>query len=235
MDKGGKTLTLTLVIGFLALTLLTGPAFARNFFNGEGDIYCFIPGCEDAGTSGQTKVVFIQSSHMNLETLIIKRAGHFLVSFSNAMMFSNKHEVFETDGVQYSDLADSFYKTLANLEIALEYSYLFEEQAETKSLNPKMVTKLQSFDYIAFAAKKQLNPIVFSKVVLFLKNGDLAGLNRETSNMFEELHKMLYTLKTSIDNGQFPENESVWRISQKYSEILLFGQYCAEVFSEINN
>jgi hypothetical protein len=44
---------------------------------------------------------------------------------------------------------------------------------------------------------------------------------------------MLKDIKAAVDAEKFPELPLLWRLNQKAAEIMLTGQYAAEIFYEI--
>jgi hypothetical protein len=67
----------------------------------------------------------------------------------------------------------------------------------------------------------------------FLKNGDVRGAYLWFYNRTGDILEKLGAVKTSVDSNEFPELKKCWRLNQLIIESELFGQYLAEIFSEI--
>jgi len=51
----------------------------------------------------------------------------------------------------------------------------------------------------------------------------------------ETLILKVAAVKEMVDEYQFPDMNTIWRLNQLFSETLLFGQYAAEVFQAVGN
>ncbi|MCU0287018.1 MAG: hypothetical protein MUF15_11545 [Acidobacteria bacterium] len=93
---------------------------------------------------------------------------------------------------------------------------------------------METFDYLNFQIKKNLNEVVFRKATDFLKRGDVRGIYAALYKEMELIQAQLMAIKSMIDKEQFPAMGNVWLVNQMYAELMLFGQYIAQVFYEIN-
>jgi len=50
----------------------------------------------------------------------------------------------------------------------------------------------------------------------------------------ERILSLLTPVKTAINEGKFPVYADVWDLNQAFSNTLMFGQYAARVFHEID-
>jgi len=151
------------------------------------------------------------------------------------LLLLNKIEMSDLYGVNYNDLRDTLYSAIESMEGAKEAYITLKQRAETTPYIQEKINRLISFDYTGFQEEKGLDSIIFNDVEVYLKEGDVTGLFGETLSAMETILRMLYQVKKTIDNDQLPENSSLWRLNQKYSKTLLFGQYAAEVFYAVTD
>ena len=209
-----------ILITILMFLILTPNVYGVIF--GNDSCNAFLPGC--LPTPGGLKSNNIMSE--SLGQMIVDGAGYFLASHSAFLQVLKKVELAETPGIDlFKDVQNNIYFSeiaytdLANTAKRLEY-------------NQVVIEKLRIFDYKSFAIKKGLNSAVFSTVEKYLANGDVKGVYEKFFNDTAEINILVLRLKVSSE-GEPTDLESLWRINQKYSEALLFGQYVAEVFMAI--
>ena len=176
-----------------------------------------------------------ERSVSTIRKYIIEGAGYFLKSNSNMQLFLNKIELSELNGMDYSELQNTINSAVENMENAKEtYSNLISITKITP-YNPSVIEKLQLFDYPGFQEENKLNSEIFKQVEAFLSIGDVTGLYIKFKLDIDSIIVLLYNIKSSVDNEKFPEISSLWLINQKYSELMLLGQYGSQVFFEIKN
>ena len=228
-----KTLSITLSLIFVMLFLVPYQTFGWVFLNESCS--AFSPdGCSNGvGTQG-IDLFYSFSIGQNLSQLIAEGAGYVASSQSDYLDFINKIEMSDLNGIDYQGLRESLLLSFENLEKAIvTYSNIIAT-ADTMSYSPDIIKKLESFDYLTFQNKKCLNSVIFGGVIDYLKKCDVRGVYKTIYKEMESISTQLTVLKTMIDQDQFPEITTVWQVNQKYAELMLFGQYIAEVFYEIN-
>jgi hypothetical protein len=176
----------------------------------------------DPGSSKSTSQTICQ--------LVIEGGGYFLKSHSDLLLLLNKIEISELNGVDYSELQYIINSAIKNMVNAKETYINLISIAKVTPYNPSIIEKLQLFDYPGFQKEKKLNSEIFKQVEVFLSKGDVTGVYNHLKSEMDSILEKLYEIKSDIDLNNFPEITALWRVNQKYSETMLFGQYVAEVF-----
>ncbi|MCP5107334.1 MAG: hypothetical protein GY950_28365 [bacterium] len=167
---------------------------------------------------------------ISIKSSIIYGAGYILKSNSEMMLFLNKVELSELNGINYNEIGNIINSAIENMEMAKEYYIYLKQTADSRAYNPAMIELLVSFDYAAFQKEKGMNATVFQDVQKYLSKGDVRGVFSRLLTDTGDILEKLYMVKEYIDAENFPELPTLWRVNQDYSEIILFGQYSAEIF-----
>lgn len=165
---------------------------------------------------------------------IVVGAGHFLEGTSVAFQFMNKVELGELYGVNYDELNGLLEDAILEFEQARDTYVQLLEKANATSYNEAVIRKLMAFDFDGFRESKGLNSDVFAEVRDYMAAGDLRGYYLGLQLKVEDILNALYQAKPYIENATLPPLEGFWRVNQKCTETLLFGQYSAEIFKRIN-
>ena len=167
----------------------------------------------------------------DIRYLVIESAFHLLSGNQNFQNLLKTVELSELYGIDYNDLNDQVSKVIVNLENAeLIYSDLISITADLVYENVK-VKKLTVFDYENAGQSKI--PMIWGKVKDILSKGDVSGALKAT---YQDISRLLYVLKdikNKITLKQFPLSD-FRQANQLFFETQLFAQYCAEVYSGID-
>jgi hypothetical protein len=164
-----------------------------------------------------------------IERLIIDGAGYFLKSHSDFIYFLQKIEIGEKE-FDYLELNSVLRSALDNLEKAnAAYNELYNE-AKFKSYNYVIIDKLLNFDYTNYREKIKTIPSIYGRVQSYLSGGDVTGLYLEICTNTSDILTLLYEIKKDIEAKNTSEKTKLWRVTQKYMQVFLFGQYTAEIF-----
>lgn len=223
MIKQQQKLTLTVFMVIAIFVVLTIPSHARVCHNGLEDGY------EDGGTRNAEAM----GAGGSIRSLIIEGAGNLLDSQAHTLLFLNKVEMSDLNGVDYSQLRDSLNQAVESMKSAVKSYSLLVQKAQRTPYNQATVYQLVLFDYAGFQEERNLNADIFGKLEQFLSKGDVTGTLHQTLNDTETLLKMLISLQEIIDADQLPGNAPLWRLNQKFSDTMMFGQYSAEVIQAI--
>jgi hypothetical protein len=68
---------------------------------------------------------------------------------------------------------------------------------------------------------------------LLLRSGNVTGVYEEILAKANEITGLLRTVNRELDKAIFPNIPLLWKINQKYFDVLMFGQYAAMVFNEV--
>lgn len=165
---------------------------------------------------------------------IVSGAGLFLESHASILLFSNRIELSEKDGIDFTQLNSIIDLVIEKMKKFNEiYSNLYTRTADM-SYNDLIITKLNQFDYESFSLERKLNPIVFEKVKKYLQSGDIRGLYYNVKMDSLQLIELLVKIKNILDEKKVPTIPEIWSVNQYFSEMYLFGQYASEVCKAIS-
>jgi hypothetical protein len=170
---------------------------------------------------------------IELNLYIVKGAGHFLKGYSDIHLFLNKIEMSDIDGTDYSELQEILGGAIENMTLAKKAYQQLITAAGTSAYNPVIINRLLTFDYQGFQEEKGLIADVFYDVKKYLEKGDVRGVYAGLSEGCEDILNKLSELKGTVEAGNFPPVDNLWRLNQQCSKTILFGQYAAEVLFRI--
>jgi len=163
----------------------------------------------------------------------MEAAAYFLRSQSNFFSFLDKTELSDLEGIDYSTLRSIIHNAISNTENAkTKYTELVLVSGQTL-YDPVIIDRLIHFDYISFQEMNGLNTPLFTETKNYLSAGDVNGVYSRLLAETQKILEKLLIIDASLDNETLPALTDCWRLTQSYSETLLFGQYVAEVFYEI--
>jgi hypothetical protein len=113
---------------------------------------------------------------------------------------------------------------------AVKTYYQLIHRAERTPYNQAFISKLMDFDYVGGMEKWKLNSVIFNKVEAFLHKGDVTGCYKHIYDECLAITWMLYPVKYDLFLNRMPELSGLWKINERCSEMLLFGQYLSRVF-----
>lgn len=230
MIKQKKQSGLKIFLGVFILLMFTILSHSRWLVNHADETY------DDSGEQSSSSTATIKATASSrMATNIVIGGSHFLNSHSYMLLLLSKIEMSDLNGVDYNDLRATLNNVIKHMEGAKESYTTLYQMAEVTPYNQNVINRLLTFDYIGFQEKRGLNSIIFKDVEEYLSNGDVTGLLGEVLSSTGTILEMLYQVKNTIDMDQLPENSTLWRINQKYFEVLMFGQYAAEMFYAVTN
>jgi hypothetical protein len=178
--------------------------------------------------------VSMLGSANDMESYIKEGAGFYLKSNSDFLQVLNRVEVAVPGGLDYIELRALTKSAISNMESAVAAYRNLKAASDAASYNPGMIDRLKGFNYYEFRVSMELNASLSRTVEKYLSTGDVKGVFSKILVDSETLSKMLQTLYVSVDAGNFPDINLLWRINKVFSETLQFGQYSAQVFYEIS-
>ncbi len=174
-----------------------------------------------------------EGRNMTIQSCIVDGAGYYMNSYSDILLLLQGVEWSTPGNVNYNELKTIINRALDNMKNA-EYVYSnLLELANTTPYNPGFIEKLTSFDYRAFQQARAAYGIDFIITRIYLSAGDVRGLFAHIKAGTGNILNMLKYIKSALDAEKFPELSALWRLNRKTSEIMLTGQYAAEIFYEI--
>ncbi|UCH98110.1 MAG: hypothetical protein JSV88_15005 [Candidatus Aminicenantes bacterium] len=164
---------------------------------------------------------------------VMEAAGYFLKSQSDMLLFLNKIELEEINGVDYTELQPIINSAVWNMQNAKATYHALTQIADSSPYNQAVITNLINFDYAFFRESKELNGVITNQVQNYLSGGDIRGLYQELLADSQAILDMLNRVKSTVDAYGVPGTPDLWQINHSYSQTLLFGQYAAEIFYDI--
>ncbi len=205
------------LISLVLVVALAVNGYGFTILNGSGTGYG-----EDGTESVGTKKV--------VDIYIERGAGYFLSSYSDYLDFSNRFEMQDQEGIDFSEWNKKIDSALANIKLAKKNYELLIWEAENTPYNWNIIYRLMFFDYYGFMKLKRLNRDVFSDVEYYLGVGDINGVFKRIYNELDKTEEMLLKVKLNVDVKQQPNLELVWDLNDSYTYSLTFGQYVTRVF-----
>jgi hypothetical protein len=197
-------------------------AFSCILQNGSGKGY----GDGDDYSSGDK----IKSSSSIITNYIIVGAGYYLDAHSYFITFLNRVELSELRGINYNEWNQLVNSALSNIKNAKDTFSLLIEVAESTPYNQTVISKLMTFDYDYYLNEHKLNSVIFNYVENYLKQGDIRGVHKRIYSDVIEIENLLTSIKGELSLFKMPELSNLWKINEKFSETLIFGQYVARIF-----
>jgi hypothetical protein len=207
---------------FIALLLLNANLHARICANGSGGVF---------GNDGER----VNAEGNLIESYVIQGASYFLKSYRYAMIFSNRIEISELNGIDYSELSAIIDQTQDNLEMAIKTYKTLIKTAARSQYKKSVVKELENFDYDFFREQKGLNKAICKKAEVYLKKADIKGIYRIMYVDFKRMAMIIRTIKKDIKREKFPSIRKIWLLNETFSKNFLFGQYIARIFNELKS
>ncbi len=220
-----KNLILTTLVGMLILLMIPAVVFPRILGNGSGSGY--------GGDGTSSNVAGTQSQLNTIEMYVIKGAGFYLDAYSDILVLLNRVEKSDLIGMDYSEGRQISERALDNMYNAIYTYYYLIRRAEMTPYNEAVITKLMVFDYAGFMEKWGLNSVLFKKVEEYLQKGDITGMYKYIYIELTAIVQILHHIRDELSLGKLPELSILWKLNERCSKTLLFGQYMSRVFYTI--
>lgn len=214
MKQPIKTTILKVLLGIFILGLFHMQGIARFIFN-HSEI-----GFEEPGRTG-------------IRQYVVEAAGGFLNSHSDFLLFLNKIEMEEINGIDYAELQQVIHNAVAHMENARAKYNDLTQLADSTPYDQPTIIGLMNFNYTSFQESKGLNSVIFNEVETYLSSGDVRGLYHQLLADTQSILDQLTLIKSDVDAEVIPENSDLWQVNHAYSETLLFGQGAAEIFYDV--
>ena len=218
-----KNLILTPLVGMLILLMIPAVVFPRVLANGSGSGY-------GGGEGTSSNVAGSQSQFDTIEMYVIKGAGFYLNAYSDILVLLNRVEESDLIGMDYHEGRQISERALDNMYNAIYTYYYLIRRAEMTPYNETVITKLMAFDYVGFMEKWGLNSVLFKKVEEFLRKGDITGMYKYIYIELTAIVQILHHIRDELSLGKLPELSILWKLNERCSQTLLFGQYTSRVF-----
>jgi hypothetical protein len=218
MTKASRAIISKVFFATLLVLLITNSIYPLVMGNFSENAY-------DGSTDDNTEKLTI-----SLSNYIVNGAGYYLKAYSETLMFLNRVEMSEVAAQDFNEMLDIVNRAIDNIKIAGEYYRSINARLAYLPYDFNIFYRLLYFDYAGFQREKGLNASIFQKVRYYLGYGDVNGIFSTLQTDTENILSRLYTIKSMVEAGQYPDLENLWRINQQFSETMLFGQYTSEIF-----
>jgi len=218
-----KNLILTIIVGAMILIVTPASVLSRYVQNGAGGGY-------DDGDGTNGVLSSYRSMSSTIEGYVVKGAGYYLDAYSDILVFLNRMELSDIQRMDYNESRQLLDRALDNMTNALQTYERLIKKAEVTPYKEAFISKLMDFDYNGFMQVRGLNSVIFGKVEDHLKRGDITGLLRQTYTEFTVIFWLLRSVRDELNLEKLPEMSKVWRLNERCSQALLFGQYGSMVF-----
>jgi hypothetical protein len=218
MNRNAKQSAVKLVLVIFTLFVINMSLYPRIILN------CGDESFENPNPDGRS---------VTIQSCIINGAGYYMKSYSDILLFLQEIEWSNPGNVNYDELKTIINRALDNMKNAEGAYSNLEELANNTPYNPVFIEKLTAFDYRAFQQARAAYGIDFIVTRIYLSAGDVRGMFAHIKSGTGQVLNMLREIKAALDAEKFPELSSLWRLNRKASEIMLTGQYAAEIFYEI--
>lgn len=218
-------------IGIVLSLLISANGFSYMLLNGSGDGYCDnqAVGCTD--NTGETSTMLAEDNNIN--EFIAEGATVYLKAHSSYLSFLSRVELSDRDGLDYIESEKLLTDAIESIRIAKETYYRLVIKAVSTDYNSMVLDKLARFDFNGYLISHDLDGCVFKEVEDYLQSGDITGTYILTFYRVTEIENLLKKAKDLVVLKKRPELENLWKINERLSKTLIFGQYVARIFQEI--
>lgn len=214
MKQTTKTTTLKVLLGIFILGFFHMQGIARIIMN-------------------TSELAFEEPGRTGIRSYVIEAAGNFLSSQSDFLLFLNKIEIEEINGIDFAELQQIINNAVVHMKSAKAKYNDLTKLADSTPHDQPTITTLMNYYYTSFKGSKGLNSVIFNKVETYLICGDVRGLYHQLLADTQSILEQLTVIKSIVDAEVIPENSNLWQVNQTYSETLIFGQYAAEIFYNV--
>jgi hypothetical protein len=176
---------------------------------------------------------FTAESGPTIEDLIIQGGANYLEASKYVQDVLRLVELQDSGEFDFDRLNMALENALESITGAIDTYGALIIKAEATPYNEAFIAKLKAMDYYRFREMNGLNKVIFKSVSVYLKNGDITGLFRETYRGFIELRSKMESIKTSISSNTLPEISRFWELNESFAQISLMGSYAARIFDNI--
>jgi hypothetical protein len=174
-----------------------------------------------------------KAANITIRQYVIEGAGYFLDAYSDTLLFLNKIELAELNGVDYTELSLILTRAIDHMTDARTTYINLKQKADQTPYNQHIITELMNFNYNEFQQVNALNIVIFEQVTGYLKKGDIRGIYNHLLLDIEDIFNLLIAIKAEVDSHVFPGISNIWQLNHTSSQSLVFGQYVSMVFHDI--
>ena len=168
-----------------------------------------------------------------MQEKMISASTKFLSSYSVALQFLAIYEAASQKELDYSSSISDIKKTLAELKQA---QALYEEAKQIGVYLGYNELKRSNFTFYSYdkaILENNLNSELAGEVRMYLERMDIIGIYQKNIANIEEIKTIIDTIEIELKENRRPAIQLVWKLLQKYSHAILFGNYATIMGGEI--
>ncbi len=172
-----------------------------------------------------TDECFSETEKGEISNLLIEGAAEYISSYSEALLLLREYELY---GLGSFSISNALLKTESALE-KLEKSR--KKYSDALSIGEKAgyksicLNKLIYYNYDKYIDDFKLNKLIADEVKYYLSRGDVIGLYKKNIEKIDEIIEILKDIHSTLSSNTIPEISVFWKLLQKYTEHILFGNY----------
>ncbi len=205
--------------------VLVSPGFSMMIGNTSGISF------SEEGTD--SSAIARTSSSSGIEDLVIKSATHFLQGKAHVNLLASRLEAADHDGVCFYEYQTIIDDALDNMKTARYYYQSLVNKANNTPYNQNVIDQLKNCDYESLSKEWGVNESSFNQIKNYLEAGDVRGAYVQLYTYTDNIVKMLETIQNDVYCWNFPETANIWNLNQECAQMLLFGQYMAQIFYQV--
>ncbi|MGE5343093.1 MAG: hypothetical protein ACM3SY_16590 [Candidatus Omnitrophota bacterium] len=174
---------------------------------------------------------FLNPQRSLIEPLVTNGAGDFMASYAEALLMLKEYEIAPEAPFNYNNAALKIASAIKHLEAARQKYSDAVQFSENCGYEEVHKLKLNNYDYSTRILRDGLNTTIATDVVNVMRPANVHGLYQKFLGKIDAIMPVLKSMQSSLNGNAMPEVPLAWKLIQKYSEALLFGNY-ATVFSQ---
>ena len=135
--------------------------------------------------------------------------------------------------LNYTELQTVMRSLKTNLVNAISTYKNLKALADSTPYDSSMIEILKQLDYKALYLGRPHNQSVWAEVEKSLVVGDVRGVFTKILSDLDSIYKMVDSVYYSVSNKIYPDIKTLWSIGTVFCDSHLYGQYAAEIFSEL--
>jgi hypothetical protein len=169
-----------------------------------------------------------------LKAYVIEGAGYFLKSYSDFLLFLDKVEMAELQGYDQQELQFILDNAIEKMQYTHVLYCQLKQKADATPYDPAIIADLSIFNYDLFMEEKGLLKDIFKQVKAFLSKGKIRELYGEVLMQTERILSIANLIREQLVLGELPQVSHLYDLNEALAQYMLFGEYSARVFQEVN-
>lgn len=186
-----------------------------------------------------TELAFLPDGREQIRVNVIRGAGYYLKSQSDFLLFLNRVEMSDIEGMDFAEAQEIIDSAATNMEQAVKTYETLARQAEVTGYDHSVLPKLLNAKFVELDETGRVideavyRPDARRQAESFLREGDIRGIYFRLYQETQELLVALKRIKVEVDAYRMPGNSMLWDLGRNYSETLVFGHNVADIFAQL--